>query len=183
MQEPIHIAITRRVRSTHTVEFEHALADFAMRSLAEPGTTGVHRIYPVPGSGSSEYGIIRSFAHESDRDAFYESPLYRDWMERIAPMVDGAPAYRRVDGLDAWFRHPDGPAPPRWKMALLTWSAVWPISMIVPAIVVPALGGLLPQPITAGLVAAGIVVALTWGAMPVLVKAAHSWLHPKDDTK
>ena len=183
MQEPIHIAITRRVRSTHAAEFEHALADFATRSLAEPGTRGVHCLYPPPGSGSSEYGIIRSFARDIDRDAFYETPLYREWLERTAPMVEGAPAYRRLDGLEAWFRHPGGSAPPLWKMALLTWSAVWPISMIVPAIVVPAVGGILPKPITAGLVAAGIVVALTWGVMPVLVKAARSWLHPKDDTK
>jgi uncharacterized protein len=68
--------------------------------------------------------------------------------------------------------------PPRWKMALLTWIAVWPVSMLVPAILMPLLGPNFPQVLTAGLIAAGIVVILTWVAMPLLVKVAHRWLHP-----
>jgi antibiotic biosynthesis monooxygenase (ABM) superfamily enzyme len=50
--------------------------------------------------------------------------------------------------------------PPRLKMALLTWIAVWPVSMLVPAILMPLLGPNSPQVLTAGLIAAGIVVIL-----------------------
>jgi quinol monooxygenase YgiN len=42
MDEPIHIAITLRVRKTHVAEFERALADYASRSLAEAGARGMH---------------------------------------------------------------------------------------------------------------------------------------------
>jgi len=63
MDKPIHIAITRRVRKPHVAEFERAPTDFARRSLAEPGARGVHCLYPPPGSGSTEYGIMRSFAN------------------------------------------------------------------------------------------------------------------------
>ncbi len=35
--------------------------------------------------------------------------------------------------------------PQRWKMALLTWIAVWPVSMLVPAILKPVLGPNFPQ--------------------------------------
>ena len=42
MSEPIHIAVTRRVKKSHIAEFERALAEFASRSLAEPGARGVH---------------------------------------------------------------------------------------------------------------------------------------------
>ena len=149
-------------------------------SLAEPGSRGVHCLHPPPGSGSTEYGIVRSFASAADRDAFYETPLYKEWLRRIEPMVDGAPTYRRLLGLEAWFRHSPGASPPRWKMALLTWVAVWPVSMIVPAIVLPALGAHLPPFLVAGIIAGGIVLVLTWIAMPLLVKAAHRWLHPEN---
>ena len=54
-------------------------------------------------------------------------------------------------------------------MALLTWIAVWPVSMLVPAILMPLLGPNSPQVLTAGLIAAGIVVILIWVAMPLLV--------------
>ncbi|HEY5754005.1 MAG TPA: antibiotic biosynthesis monooxygenase [Chthoniobacterales bacterium] len=178
MSEPIHIAITRRVRKAHVAEFERALADFASRSLAEPGARGVHCLYPPPGSASTEYGILRTFASTVDRDAFYESALYKDWLARIEPMVEGEASYRQLTGLEAWFRDPHGRVPPRWKMALLTWMAVWPVSMLVPAILVPLLGPNVPKVLTSGVVSAGIVIILTWVAMPLLVKLAHPWLHP-----
>src|SRR5271155_3109804 len=72
MDDPIHIAITVRVRRPRIAEFEPALADFAHQSLAEAGARGVQCLYPPPGSFSTEYGVMRSFASASDRDAFCE---------------------------------------------------------------------------------------------------------------
>jgi uncharacterized protein len=174
MSEPIHIAVTQRVKKSHIAEFERALASLRAGpwpSLEPGGCTCL-------GSESMEYGIMRSFASTADRDAFYQTPLYREWLTRIEPMVEGEATYRQLEGLEAWFRSPHAPMPPRWKMALLTWIAVWPVSMLVPAILMPLLGSNLPQVLTAGLIAAGIVVILTWVAMPLLVKVAHRWLHP-----
>ncbi|MEY2602645.1 MAG: uncharacterized protein QOH31_403 [Verrucomicrobiota bacterium] len=94
-------------------------------------------------------------------------------------MVEGEATYRQLDGLEAWFRDSQRPMPPRWKMALLTWVAVWPVSMLVPAILAPVLGPSFSQVLAAGLIAAGIVVILTWVAMPLLVKIAQGWLYPK----
>ena len=31
-------------------------------------------MHPPPGSGSTEYGILRSFASAAERDAFYAAP-------------------------------------------------------------------------------------------------------------
>jgi uncharacterized protein len=182
IDEQIHIAITLRVRKSHVAEFERALTDFARRSLAEPGARGVHCLYPPPGSDSAEYGIMRSFAGAADRDAFYETPLFRDWLSRIEPMVESRSTRRQLVGLEAWFRDGHEPMPSRWKMALLTWIAVWLASMLMRSILTPALGPDVPQLVQAGLVAAGVVVILTWIAMPLLVRIAHQWLRPKTRT-
>jgi antibiotic biosynthesis monooxygenase (ABM) superfamily enzyme len=179
MDEPIDIAITLRVRKSHVAEFERALVDFARQSLAEPRARGVRFLYPPPGSASTEYGILRSFASAVDRDAFYQTALFNDWLARIEPMVECERARRQVYGLEAWFRDSKEPMPPRWKMALLTWVAVWLASMLMRAILGPALGQNVPQILEAALVAAGVVVILTWAAMPFLVKMARPWLHPK----
>jgi antibiotic biosynthesis monooxygenase (ABM) superfamily enzyme len=93
-------------------------------------------------------------------------------------MVEGEPTYRQLDGLEAWFRDSHGAMPPCWKMALLTWLAVWPVSMLVPALLLPILGPNFPQMLAAGIIAAGIVVILTWVAMPLLVSIARRWLYP-----
>jgi uncharacterized protein len=179
MDEPIHIAITLRVQRPHVAEFERVLEDFASRSLAQPGARGVQCLYPRPGSASTEYGILRSFASAADRDAFYGSAFFKDWLAHIAPMVEGASTRRQLYGLEAWFRDPAESMPPRWKMALLTWIAVWPVSMLVSAIVASVLGHDVPKVVEAAFVAAGLVAILTWVAMPLLVKIAHPWLHPK----
>ncbi|HSI64431.1 MAG TPA: antibiotic biosynthesis monooxygenase, partial [Candidatus Saccharimonadia bacterium] len=177
MEEAVHVAITRRVREEHVSAFEKALAEFARDSLAAPGTRGVQFIYPAPGSGSLEYGILRTFSDQTAREAFYESPLYLQWQERVRHMVEGDPTCRDLHGLEAWFRDPGGGHPPRWKMALVTWSAVWPVSMLIPALFLPVIG-FLPHVLRAGIISAGITATLTWVAMPLLVKAAHRWLHP-----
>lgn len=179
MNAPIHIAITRRVREDRVEDFKLALAEFAQRSLGEPGSLGVHCLHPPPGAASREFGILRSFATEADRDAFYETPLYQEWVRKIDPMVEGKAEYRQLSGLEAWFRDANGPMPPRWKMALLTWVAVWPVSMLIPALLRPLLGPIAHPLVFAAVASAGIVITLTWVAMPTLVRLAHPWLHPK----
>ncbi|WP_437313435.1 antibiotic biosynthesis monooxygenase [Sorangium sp. So ce385] len=178
MSPTIHVAITRRVRREHAEAFERRLAEFARRSVAEHGALGVHLLRPAPGSGSTEYGILRSFASAADREAFYQTPLYKEWLATIEPMVEGEPQTRELGGLEAFFPPRHAAGPPRWKMALLTWIAVWPVSMAVPAALLPLLGARLPRALSAGIIAAGIVATLTWAAMPLLVKLAAGWLHP-----
>ena len=146
---------------------------------ADIGVQGASMLVPPPGSPSPEFGILRTFANERERDNFYASPMFKAWEERIQPLVEGEPVYRQLNGLEAWFRSPQNP-PPRWKMALLTWLAVWPVSMAVPTALNPLIGQSVPRAIFAGLVAGGIVLILTWIAMPLLVKVAKAWLYPNN---
>ncbi|EEF58433.1 antibiotic biosynthesis monooxygenase [Pedosphaera parvula] len=172
---PIHVAITRRVKPGCETEFEAALRQFLKSSFAHRGVQGANMIVPSPGSESREYGILRTFTNEHERDAFYESSIFKEWNERIQPLTEGEPEHREITGLEAWFRSPQKP-PPRWKMAFLTWVAVWPVSMAVPAVLSPLLAQGVPPLIFAGVVALGIVIILTWGAMPLLVRVARGWL-------
>lgn len=173
----IHLVITRRVRPGREAEFQEALREFFQESFGHFGVLGASMLVPAPGSGSTEFGILRTFANTRERDAFYASPMFRAWEERVAPLTDDAWSYRELSGMEAWFRSPQRP-PARWKMALLTWIAVWPVSLAARAVFWPVFGTALPGPLFAGVVAAGIVATLTWVAMPLLVKAARGWLQP-----
>lgn len=175
MSGPVHIAITRRVRTGCEREFERRLQAFAQRSLAEPGARGIHCLHPPAESNSREYGLLRTFASETDRQKFYQSSLFQEWLAEIAPLVEGEPEYRELTGLEAWFRDPTDPRPPRWKMAILTWLAVWPVGMAVAALLKPVVANW-PHALASALISAGIVASLTWAAMPLVVKVAHPWL-------
>lgn len=175
----IHVAITRRVRPGSEVEFEERLSRFAQRSLEIPGTRGVQMLYPAPGDPKPEYGILRTFASAADRDAFYASSAYLDWEKEIAHLTDGAPVFRDLHGLEAWFRQPDVPRPPRWKMALATWVGVYPTSLLLGLFLAPHLHTL-PRPLAALVISGCMVVALTWLVMPAVTKLLHRWLHPQE---
>lgn len=171
---PIHVAITRRVKPGCEPAFEESLRTFFQESLDHPGVLGVHLISPPPGSKSSEYGVLRTFSNEHERDAFYHSDLFERWQTHVAQLTEGERTYRELHGLEAWFRTPGAPA--RWKMALLTWLGVWPTSLLVATFLGPRLLNL-PAVVSSAVIAAVIVVCLTWIVMPALVKLLHSWLH------
>ena len=134
----------------------------------------MHLISPSPGSNSREYGILRTFTSEHERDAFYRSDLFGRWHKHVAELTEGERTYRELHGLEAWFRTVDPPA--RWKMALLTWLGVWLTSWLVGTLIGPPLADF-PTALSSAIIAAVIVVCLTWIVMPVLVKVFHSWLH------
>jgi antibiotic biosynthesis monooxygenase (ABM) superfamily enzyme len=178
MNQPIYVAITRRIKPGCEAEFQAALREFFQTSFGHAGVHGASMLVPPPGSTSPEFGILRTFANQQECEAFYASPFFKAFDERVRPMTEGEPMHRELTGLEAWFRNPHNP-PPVWKMALLTFIAVWPVSMAVPAALMPLIGSRAPNVIFAGAVAAGIVIVLTWIAMPILVKLAHGWLQPK----
>src|SRR5213592_4383929 len=92
---------------------------------------------PPPGSESRQYGILRTFAEEKERDAFYASDMFKKWEEKARTLTEGEPVYRQLHGLEAWFRSPN--SPPRWKMSIATFLGVFPTAMILNTTVGPAI--------------------------------------------
>jgi len=170
---PIHVAITRTVKPGNERAFEESLREFFQDSLDHRGVLGVHLISPPQGSTTREYGILRTFVDERERDAFYRSELFEKWQKHVAELTEGERTYRELHGLEAWFRSPASPA--RWKMALLTWLGVWPTSLLVGNVIGPRLADF-PTVLSFAVIALFIVVCLTWIVMPLLVKLFHGWL-------
>lgn len=172
----VHMAVTRKVKPGYESDFDSRLQEFAIASMHCEGMAGVHILRPPLESGSSEFGILRSFETEAHAQRFYDSELFANWNKQIAPLVDGHPIRRRLSGLEAFFRRERGPMPPRWKMALVTFLGVFPCVLIWSR-VIPALMSELPSLLTAVIVNALVVATLTWLVMPLLTKTFHDWLH------
>lgn len=179
MEKPIHVAIRRRVKPEREAEFKQLLRRFIQASFDHEGVLGAGMLVPPADAAVREYGILRTFATEAARDKFYNSDLVKAWMEQCRPLTEGEPRYSQLTGLEAWFRDPNSVPPPRWKMALLTFIAVWPVSILVPDCLQPLIGQKVSNIIFAGAVAVGIVLILTWVAMPILAWLAAPWLRPR----
>jgi antibiotic biosynthesis monooxygenase (ABM) superfamily enzyme len=173
---PIHIAITRRARPGCEAEFQHTLREFFQASFAHGGVLGATMIVPPPGSDSREFGILRTFADEKERDDFYASPIYKAWGKKCEPLTEtNSWTQRPLNGLEAWFRSPQSP-PPRWKMAIATFLGVFPIATILNLTIGPAIRSW-PFLVANAVFNACIVALLTWVVMPLITRALHGWLH------
>jgi antibiotic biosynthesis monooxygenase (ABM) superfamily enzyme len=175
MSEPIHVAITRKVKSGLETEFEDAIDAFWSQAVKMPGSLGAQLIRPLPGDDTNIYGIIRSFTSVEARDVFYASEAFRDWDEFIKPYVEPGYSRRPLHGLEAFFGSDAFHSPAKWKMAMVTWIGVWP-SVYVAAKVIGPLHSGWPFWAGVGLETFFVVSALTWAVMPFLSKLFRSWL-------
>jgi len=179
---PIHVAITRRVRPGCEAEFQHALREFFQTSFAHDGVLGVTMIVPPPGSVSREFGILRTFATEKERDAFYASSIFKDWEVKCQPLTETDTwTSRPLHGLEAWFRSSQRP-PPRWKMAIATFCGVFPTAAILNLTLGAAIR---PWPFILSSIVfnASMVALLTWLVMPLVAGTLHGWLHGEIDER
>jgi antibiotic biosynthesis monooxygenase (ABM) superfamily enzyme len=173
----IHVAITRQVRPGCEAEFQEALREFFQASFSHDAVLGASMLTPGPGTDSREFGILRTFASEADRDAFYQSPLFQEWEKRARTMTEGEAIYRPLHGLEAWFRSPSNP-PPRWKMAVTTALGVYPTSLLLGE-TIGRWTHAWPVPARAAVFAVAMVALLTWVVMPLVARVLHPWLHPE----
>jgi len=171
---PIHVAITRKVLPGKEDEFKAALHKFLGESFAHGGVHGASMISGLPGTDSRDIGILRTFKDEAEKDAFYNSKLFKDW-ELYASSITEKPVYRQLTGLEAWFR--SAAPPPRWKMAMVTLLGVFPTSLFLSVTIVPLMHTW-PTWLRLLITATCMVSLLTWIVMPFLISILKGFIAP-----
>lgn len=179
-RDAVTVSITRTVKPGREAEFERALHDFVQRSFDLPGQLGVHILRPAPDSGSREYGIVRKFANHDALAAFRSSPRYLEWSRSALDLTEGGPRMEELCGLESWFTLPGSSLRPlpKWKMAVVTFVAVFPVATVLGVVLAPAMQTwhfLLGNAVFN----LCVVILLTWLVMPLLTRLLHGWLHPE----
>jgi uncharacterized protein len=168
--------VVRPGREQGYEEWFHGIAADARKFK---GHLGVSTIRPHE-HNHPEYVVILKFDRYDNLKAWLESDVRREWIERLQPLIVKPESIQTLTGLETWFTLPHQPlkAPPRYKMALVSWLGVFVTSAILSRLLAPLLAGLpalLHQLIATGLV----VLILTYGVMPQLTKLFKNWLYPK----
>ena len=179
--QPITVTITRTVKRGSEPVFEKALREFIPQGLAFPGHLGVHVHKPMSGT-SRTYIVLIKFQSVAQWEAFKTWPVYQVWQERVHAFLEVPPKVEEQCGLESWFYLPGQQisAPlPRWKMALVTWVAVYPTSLLMNFLLRPFIKGW-PLPFAVLVVSLCLVCALTWVVMPAVTRSLHRWLYPQD---
>lgn len=171
--------ITHVIRAGEEQRYEDWLADILRAVSGFSGYLG--REIFRPAHGSRKYTTIVRFDSHEHLNAWAESAIRQSYINRVSDLLEEADQHEIRTGIDFWFT-PEGMKPPkRWKQFLLTLSAVYPLTLILPLVLGP-LFSLIPPPLNhqfvrAFAVAAALIALLTFVIMPRYTRLVRRWLY------
>ncbi|WP_392532788.1 antibiotic biosynthesis monooxygenase [Nostoc sp. C117] len=175
----VTVVITQLVKPGCEKAYEAWLKDITSVSRTYAGHMGTNVIRPQLGV-RSEYVIIFRFDSYENLKAWMTSEDREFWLNKGKPLIESDADVQEICGLEAWFSLPGKPlkTPPRYKTALLTWSAVFVLINLLNTFLVPLLRGL-PPLIISLIVTIIMVVLLTYFVMPRVSRFFSFWLYGK----
>lgn len=174
------VVISHRVRDEQLTEYEDWVKEIGATGRAAAGFLDSQIVKPVAGL-TSTYTTILRFATREHLESWMNSPERARLIDKVRPLLAKDDEFFIRSGLDFWFTQDGAKAkiPVRWKQFLVTWSAIFPLSLGTSMAVVPLLHELgLPQNhYVDALCASGIIVALmVYLVMPRYTKLLRHWL-------
>jgi len=159
-------------------EYERWLLEIREACKRFPGYLSTDVIRPVVGQDT--YTVIIRFAGVEQLKAWVESEVRGEFLRRIEHALEKGDRYVIQTGLDFWFAPPAAIPPKRWKQFLLTLSAIFPLTVVVPWALSPLIEGWqgLPAMLLEKLLVATVIVYLmAYLIMPRYTRLVAKWLY------
>jgi uncharacterized protein len=180
--EPIAVLVSRRPRKGKEREFEQALSDTINTALQFPGHLGVTVLKPQANE-SEAYRIIVKFDSGKHFQEWYHSPEASHWFDVLARLEEKPANLEMMTGLETWFTVSNGTVrpivpPPRYKMAIVTWLAIFLLIVAINLLFGSFLASL-PMLLRTFILTVVLVALMTYVVMPRMIRLFSSWLYPK----
>ncbi|MBS97498.1 MAG: antibiotic biosynthesis monooxygenase [Oceanospirillaceae bacterium] len=182
LQDPVTVVISRRVIKGKEAEFEALSSQMTERAATFPGYMGADMFRPAS-SHDPEYRIIFKFASAEDLERWERSGDRTEILEKIESLL-ASPSEREItSGIVTWFTlpgHNPVKPPPRSKMTLVSWLALYPTVTLIFFL----FGELLAEVplLLRTLLVTGVVMPLmTYVLMPRFTRWFAFWLYPERD--
>lgn len=180
--QSVALIITHTVKAGQQKRYEAWLTDILSAVSRFPGYLG--REIFRPAQGTRTYTTIVRFDSSDHLQAWAESEARQSFISQISDLLQKGDVHEIRTGIDFWFT-PEGVRPPKpWKQFLLTLSAVYPLSLIIPSLLSPLfpVAPILGHPLMSGLlIAATLTALLTFVIMPHYTRLVKRWLY--DETE
>jgi uncharacterized protein len=178
---PVTTTVVRRVKPGHEPLYEQFLEGIIATASGFPGHLGVEVFRPQSAT-TGEYRIVYRFDNTKHLHQWLDSDEHAAWLKRAEPHAIGPMRTSFVTGLETWFTLPGRqgmPPPPPYKMALVTWIAIFPLITAIAVVTGPLLQGVPLVPRLA-ITTAATVPLMTWVVMPRVTRLLRAWLYPAD---
>ena len=176
---PVTAVASRRVKPGREREFEEWVHGIFAAANKFPGYLGSD-VFRPSGPEDDEYTIVFRFDHESNLHAWEISQERQRWLDKSRPLLKEEEKVSILTGLETWFALPSKPAeppPPRYKMALVTWIAVFPLISTIFFAFGPVLNQL-PLLLRSLVLTVIMVTLMTYVVMPRMTRLFSFWLYP-----
>jgi uncharacterized protein len=177
-REPTAFIVTHVIKPGAERRYEDWTREILSAVSSFPGYLG--REVVLPTHGDRRYTVIVRFDSNEHLRAWAESETRKEFIRRADNLMEKGDQYEIRTGIDFWFE-PKGMKPPKpWKQYLLTTTAVYPLSLIIPKLLAPLfrIAPSLSGNLISGLLVAAILTALlTFVVMPNYTRLVSKWLY------
>jgi antibiotic biosynthesis monooxygenase (ABM) superfamily enzyme len=173
--QPVTVTIARRVAPGRETEFEEWAVRLTEAASHFAGFLGAGLLRP--GHVGQDWHVVYRFDSDGHLAAWEESPTRAALLSGGEHLMETT-GVQRVTGLETWFELPGrtAPAPPKWKMFVVSALTIWALQMVVNLGLHP-LAGSWPLAVRLALFVAIVTATTTWIAMPRIVRLLEGWLY------
>lgn len=174
------IVVSHFVQQGKEKAFEKALKKVIQKAQLYQGYEGIQIMRPQQGK-EKEYLLLIRFDTEENYQTWAHSEPRNAWFEELRNYVYKESEIRYEEGIEFWFSLPKAAStrtPKKWKMALLTWTVIYP-SVLGLSTLAGIYLSFLPLSVRMLLVSLTLVSLMTYFIMPNLTKALAFWIYPK----
>ncbi|WP_447964334.1 antibiotic biosynthesis monooxygenase [Nitrospira sp. Ecomares 2.1] len=172
--------ITHRVRDGQQEGYDAWLNEIGPLCRSYRGHLDFQIIRPIPGL-TATYTVIIRFDTREHLQGWMSSQDRKRLIDQVRPLLVQDDDFFIRSGLDFWFT-PEGArakVPVRWKQFLVTWSAIFPLVLVIPLVVALGLRQLgVPQNHYLDLLLStgSVVWVMVYLVMPHYTKLIQRWL-------
>lgn len=180
--QAVTVVVSRRVRKGCEERFEELSTAMSNAAADFPGHLGSTMLRPAS-PDDPEYRIVFKFATVEDLERWQESAERLQHLEAFEGILTEPAKTEVLSGMVAWFTLPaQNPVkpPPRYKMTLVSWMALYPTVTLVFLL----FGGILerfPLPLRTLMITGVLMVLMSYVLMPRFTRWFAFWLYPKRD--
>lgn len=179
-KESVTVIVSRRVKLGREKEFVEWAAGISKEAQKFEGYLGIKNIQPSKTTNFNSVVIIKFDCYKNLKK-WEDSPIRAKWIKKAVYFTEGDVHVQKLTGLEYWFTLPKTPLqtpPPRYKMAIVTFVALFPTINIVNLILDP-LSDFLQGTLSMAISVIVTVTLMTYLIMPLMTRLFSPWLFKK----
>jgi uncharacterized protein len=170
---PVTVTLSRRVAPGREADFQRWAAQLTEVASGFPGFLGSGLLHPGPAGG--DWHVVYRFDSARHLDAWERSPQRGEILAAAGGLM-ATTGRRDHSGLETWFNPPGVPAPPRWKMFVVSLAGIFTLQLGF-NLLLAAVGLDANVVVRVAIVATAVTALMTWAVMPRVARLLEGWLY------